>query len=87
MHSRPSTNVSLLPWAVSETFSARVLKPSDVPTDRVALQHERAIIVADDNVIQTIAVDVGNDHSDRRVELSNDIFLPCYTLLLEHTFR
>jgi len=87
VHGRPASYVSSFPvvfcWIFGvflKIISARVLKPCDPSSLGIALEHERAIVVADNNIGQTITADIDSQHGDGRVELGNLVFGPCYNI-------
>lgn len=81
MHGRPASNGSGLPLAVPQPFAARVLEPRDPSALGIAFEHERAVVVAHDDVCQPIAGDVCGDHGDGAAERCNEVFFPLWMIL------
>lgn len=76
MHGRPPADEALFPMAIFETVSAWVLEPSDKAAALVASQHVWTIVMADDQVGQTVARDVHSYNGDGRVELAKLVLGP-----------
>jgi hypothetical protein len=79
MHSRPSSDLTLLPKPIPKLVTARVLKPTDPTTCHITLKHERAIGMADNEVHKAILGDVAGHDGDRAIELSDKVLGPCLT--------
>ena len=84
VHGWPTPDVSSLPVIVSwvirillQGISPGILKPGKPSSFGVAFEHERAIIVTDDNVFQTIATDIDSENGNRGIKLGNLILGPC----------
>jgi hypothetical protein len=65
------------PVALIQAVPARILKPRHEATFRVALQHEWAIVMTDDQIHQSIPRDVDGNDSDRGVEVADLVAFPC----------
>jgi len=77
MHSRPSSNLSLLPLAITKLITTRVLKPTNPTTSHITLEHERAVGMADDEVHEAVLGDVAGNDGDGAVELADEMLGPC----------
>ena len=87
MHSRPSSNLPLLPLAFTKLITTRVLKPTDPTTSHITLEHERTVGVADDEIHEAVLGDVACYDGDRAVELADEMLGPCWTLSTEIEVR
>ncbi len=87
MHGRPSSNGPLLPMTRLETVPARILQPGNPATLRITFEHEGAILMADYDILTTIAGDINCSQCNRRIEYTNFIFLPGYRWYEHHKQR
>lgn len=77
MHSRPSSNLPLLPLSITKLITTRVLKPTDPTTSHITLEHERTVGMANDEIHEAILGDVAGYDGNGAVELANEMLGPC----------
>lgn len=70
MHSWPSSDVVKIPNTMIKVGSTRILEPGNVSSLAIAIDEIFAIVVADDQIIQAIVINVSNCHRDRRIKVS-----------------
>jgi hypothetical protein len=80
MHSRPSSNLPLLPLSIAKLITTRVLKPADPTTRHITLEHERTVGMADDEIHEAILGDVAGYDGDGAVEFADEVLGPCWIL-------
>jgi len=78
VHRRPSANIALRPGALGAEFvTAGILKPGDMASLGIDIEHKGAIVVRQDDVGEAISGNVLGDDSDRRVKGADGMAGPC----------